>query len=253
MLFGVTQTTGLKRHNHKLEYDIGKLPPYIYLDKTSVTNFAVEVYLLKDKSVGKDVDSELETLSGIQLSLELSVLGLITLQTTRSQDFYRDVVKFFVKMKLNRTALPGQGLPGRDLLPVSLTMKVSIDTHCSIPQEISAGFTVGSAQTMRILLGCPPQLTPTFDLRGTIEELEHHTNHLHCLNRDEHENCFYFQHTFYPHFDIFDSTMGSGKSFRGKYTLKVVGGGTRYSKIRRFTEEEIIKANLINQTYVADA
>jgi len=54
---------------------------------------------------------------------------------------------------------------------------------------------------------------------------------------------------FYPHFKVNYLNIGRSVSFYGKYTLKVVGGGNTYKRMRKFSAEEIRLYNSFNQRF----
>ena len=48
---------------------------------------------------------------------------------------------------------------------------------------------------------------------------------------------------FLPVFKVFDLATGQINQFRGKYGLKIVGGGPTYESITDYTQEEQMKYN----------
>ena len=52
---------------------------------------------------------------------------------------------------------------------------------------------------------------------------------------------------FYPYFGVYDSASGMTMPFTQKYTLRVVGGGTSYNRIRAYSKQEILRFNSFNQ------
>ena len=47
---------------------------------------------------------------------------------------------FKVELKVNDSALPAQGPPGANLLPLTLSMRATTDLHCARPQAFDGGF-----------------------------------------------------------------------------------------------------------------
>nr|XP_013005341.1 cation channel sperm-associated protein subunit gamma isoform X8 [Cavia porcellus] len=136
-----------------------------------------------------------------------------------------------------------QGISGHHLMKTSVMVKVQGSSgHCF--QSTHLGLHMQGNLMLPVFIGCPPGKRLAFDITYTLEYNRLlNKQYFDCVHPDPEMPCFLFRDQFHPFFLIQDLVTGDSGSFKGRYVLKVVGGGPTLDSLRDYSEEEIYRFN----------
>ncbi|XP_038641840.1 cation channel sperm-associated protein subunit gamma-like isoform X1 [Scyliorhinus canicula] len=229
-----------RKHYAASLYD--KLPPVIYLDKSSSYKFIVYLNMIYGK---RDTKYEINQ---VWMSAHVSSPEYVLVNLERQEILNRRSLIYKVTVK-DREYYVGQSLSGENLVVLSVTIKV-VNSDLVCFREYNHKIEMQGDARLKVYVGCPPGNRLAFDISYTLQYSTKKNNiYFDCIETNLEIPCFYYEIPFYPFFLIQDMVTGKSDRFWGRYTFKVIGGGPySESNIRMFSEEEILMYNSMNMS-----
>ncbi|EHA98178.1 Cation channel sperm-associated protein subunit gamma [Heterocephalus glaber] len=201
-----------KIYNLKSEY---QLPQFIFLDKGNSYRFSLK---MRSKE-GSAFLVQRKLAVGFLLADPHCIEAFANQEAT----VLRNSVQFLITLR-DKELCYDQGISGHHLMKTSVMVKGNL--------------------MLPVFIGCPPGKRLAFDVTYTLEYNRLlNKQYFDCVHPDPEMPCFLFRDKFYPFFLIQDLVTGDSGSFKGRYVLKVVGGGPTLESLRDYSEEEIYRFN----------
>nr|XP_013005339.1 cation channel sperm-associated protein subunit gamma isoform X6 [Cavia porcellus] len=220
-----------KIYNLKSKY---QLPAYIFLDKGNSYQFSLK---MRSKE-GSAFQVQRKLAVGFVLADPHCIEAFAKQETT----VIRNSVQFLITLR-DKKFCYDQGISGHHLMKTSVMVKVQGSSgHCF--QSTHLGLHMQGNLMLPVFIGCPPGKRLAFDITYTLEYNRLlNKQYFDCVHPDPEMPCFLFRDQFHPFFLIQDLVTGDSGSFKGRYVLKVVGGGPTLDSLRDYSEEEIYRFN----------
>ncbi|XP_019064300.1 cation channel sperm-associated protein subunit gamma isoform X2 [Fukomys damarensis] len=220
-----------KIYNLKSEY---QLPQFIFLDKGNSYEFSLK---MRSKE-----GSAFQEQSKLAVGFGLADPHCIEAFAKQEATVLRNLVQFLITLR-DKKLCYDQGISGHHLMKTSVMVKVRGSSgHCF--QSTHFGLRMQGNMMLPVFIGCPPGKRLAFDITYTLEYNRLlNKQYFDCAHPDPEMPCFLFRDVFYPFFLIQDLVTGDSGSFKGRYVLKVVGGGPTLDSLRDYSEEEIYRFN----------
>ncbi|KAM9034714.1 cation channel sperm-associated auxiliary subunit gamma-like [Sarcophilus harrisii] len=230
------------------------MPKYIYLDKGDEYNFTFFLFVRKTswksgRIYGNLKDSNLLEKSHVRQAVVVAHPHCVSAEVTMQPFINRNALFFQVIVKDKRKCF-NQSISGHNLMKTAVHFKV-VDSAAKCFVRTRFGYRMLGNRQIPMFIGCPPGKRLAFDITLTLRHNKKtNKRYFDCVHPDPEMPCFLFSDPFHPFFLIQDMVTGESGSFTGSYVLKVIGGGTSLDKIVDYSEEEIVRYNSPNDTWL---